>query len=255
MGLQVTPVVEDLAGQGVALDVLDPGLDLALALGVVALAGMDAEPGGSGVGGKGLVQFQLPILLVQYHQAGLVVDTLLGTTAEIAEGGIVQADEGGGVDGPGREPGVHQPRVREDEDHKVHRGRLAADRQTPQFATIDLALHSRQALDRLVVTLLAQADGLLERLDVASRRAVRDAQLRVALLELAQHLHRAEVGELTQQGDDVVPIVIQLFVPRPVRLLLADGDLVHAQILADSIAGDAQLAGNRPDAQSGSLVV
>ena len=106
----------------------------------------------------------------------------------------------------------------------------------------------------LVITLLTQADGLLERLDVAPRRAARDTQLWVPLLELAQHLHRADVGELTQQGDDVVPIVIQLFVPRPVRLLLADGDLVRAQILADSIAGDAQLAGNRLDAQSGSFV-
>ncbi len=51
MRLKVVPVVEDLAGQRVALDVLDPGLDLALALGVVTLAGIDAEPGGGGVGG------------------------------------------------------------------------------------------------------------------------------------------------------------------------------------------------------------
>ena len=64
-----------------------------------------------------------------------------------------------------------------------------------------------------------------------------------------------EVGELLQQGDDGVPVVVQLLVPCPPLLLLADGDLVHAQIFADSIAGDAQLAGNRPDAQSGSLVV
>ncbi len=112
MRLKVVPVVEDLAGQRVALDVLDPGLDLALALGVVALAGIDAEPGGGGVGGKGRVQVQLPVLLVQHHQPGLVIDALLGATAKVAEGGIVQADEGGGIDGPGREPDVHQARVR-----------------------------------------------------------------------------------------------------------------------------------------------
>ena len=141
MSLKVVPVIEDLAGKRVALDVLDPGLDLALALGVVALAGMDAEPGGGGVGGKGLVQFQLPILLVQYHQAGLVVDTLLGTTAEVVEGGIVQPDEGGGVDGSGREPDVHQARIRQDEDHEVHRGRLATEQHPSQLAAIDLALH------------------------------------------------------------------------------------------------------------------
>ncbi|WP_419640502.1 hypothetical protein, partial [Thiolapillus sp.] len=40
--------------QRVVPDVLDPGLDLALALGVVALASVDAEPGGSGIGGKAL---------------------------------------------------------------------------------------------------------------------------------------------------------------------------------------------------------
>ena len=137
----------------------------------------------------------------------------------------------------------------------MHRGCLATDRQPPQLAAIDLALHPGRALDRLVVALLAQADRLLERLDVAPCRSVRDAQLRVPLLELAQHLHRAEAGELPQQGDDVVPIVIQLLAPGPVRLLLADGDLVHAQVLADGIAGDVQLAGDRPDAQSGSLVV
>ena len=118
MRLKVVPVVEDLAGQRVALDVLDPGLDLALALalalalGVVALAGIDAEPGGGGVGGKGRVRVQLPVLLVQHHQLGLVIDALLGATAKVAEGGIVQADEGGGIDGSGREPDVHQARVR-----------------------------------------------------------------------------------------------------------------------------------------------
>ena len=82
--------------------------------------------------GWGLLnQFQLPILLVQYHQAGLVVDTLLGTTAEVVEGGIVQPDEGGGVDGSGREPDVHQARIRQDEDHEVHRGRLATSTRFP----------------------------------------------------------------------------------------------------------------------------
>ncbi|WP_419635155.1 hypothetical protein, partial [Thiolapillus sp.] len=40
------------------------------------------------------VELQLAILLVQHHQFGLVVDALLGTAAEVAEGGIVQADEG-----------------------------------------------------------------------------------------------------------------------------------------------------------------
>ena len=61
--------------------------------------------------------------------------------------------------------------------------------------------------------------------------------------------------KLPRQGDDVVPVVIQRLVPRPVRLLLADGDLVHAQVLAHGIAGEAQLAGDRPDTQPGSLVV
>ncbi|WP_294106913.1 hypothetical protein, partial [Thiolapillus sp.] len=40
-----------------------------------------------------------------------VVDALLGTAAEVAEGGIVQADEGGGVDGMIGNTDIHQPGI------------------------------------------------------------------------------------------------------------------------------------------------
>ena len=51
-------------------------------------------------------------------------------------------------------PDVHQARIRQDEDHEVHRGRLATEQHPSQLAAIDLALHPRQALDWLVITLL-----------------------------------------------------------------------------------------------------
>ena len=198
VGLEVVPVIEDLTGEGVVLDVLDPGLDLALALGVVALAGVDAEPGGSGIGGKALVEVQLAILLVQHHQFGLVVDALLGTAAEVAEGGIVQADEGGGVDGMIGNTDIHQPGIGQDEHHEVNGGLDCADPYPAKLAAIDLTLHPGHALDRLVVAPLAQRHRLLEVPDVTPRGPVGHRQRRVLLLELAQDLYSAEVGELTK---------------------------------------------------------
>ncbi len=93
----VLPVIEDLAIKAIVLDVLDPGLDLALAFRIIALTGVNAEPRPSGIGTKGLVKFQLPVLLVQHHQRGLVIDALFWPTSKVTEGRIMQPDEGGCV--------------------------------------------------------------------------------------------------------------------------------------------------------------
>ncbi len=114
------------------------------------------------------------------------------------------------------------------EDHKVHRSLDPANTNPAQLAAIDLALHTRHALDnRLVVALLAQDHHLLE-LAVAACRAVRNLQLRVFLVELVQHLHCTEVGKLPRQGDDVIPVCIEPLVPPTLPLLcLNDGLVMH----------------------------
>ncbi len=52
MRLEVGEIAECLAVEAVVLDVLDGSFDLALALGVVALASADAESGGGGLPGE-----------------------------------------------------------------------------------------------------------------------------------------------------------------------------------------------------------
>src|SRR5690606_35246719 len=91
---------EALAIQTVLLDVLDAGFHLALALGVIALAGVDPVAGGGGVVMEALVQGQLAIALIDHHQLGLIVDALLSDATKIAESLVVQLDEGLGIKGP-----------------------------------------------------------------------------------------------------------------------------------------------------------
>lgn len=75
------------------------------------------------------------------------------------------------------------------------------------------------------------------------------------LTKLVQNFHCSDVGELTRQDAIVVPIVTQLSVPCPVRLLLAEGDFVQIQVLAGNTAEDTQYASNLPDATSGFIIV
>src|SRR3546814_14110066 len=79
-------VLEVLAVEAVTLDVLDPGLHLALALRVIALAGMDAVPDGSRILVEALVQRQLTVLLVEDPHLCLIVDALLFDRAEVMDG-------------------------------------------------------------------------------------------------------------------------------------------------------------------------
>lgn len=99
--LQVLPAGEGFAVQAVVLDIFDPGLDLALAFRIVAFAGPDRKAGRGRTLMEALVQGQFPEPLMDHDQLGLVVHALRRPAAEIAEGGIVLADQRLGIN---REP-------------------------------------------------------------------------------------------------------------------------------------------------------
>lgn len=68
---QMLLITKHFAIQTVPFDILDAGLDLALALGVVAFAGVDAKPCRSCILVEPLVKLQFSVLLLDHHQLGL----------------------------------------------------------------------------------------------------------------------------------------------------------------------------------------
>ena len=84
--VEVDPVNEDAAGKEVALDVLDPALDLALGLGPVGSAQTRFEPPVVGEGLEGGVPADLVALGGQADCAGAVVEMFPGVSPEVIEG-------------------------------------------------------------------------------------------------------------------------------------------------------------------------
>jgi hypothetical protein len=75
------PVLENPAMEPVVFGVLHPCFHLTLILRRVSLTSMNAKTGCCGIGVKCLAQLQLPILLMQHHQLGLIADAFLGPPA------------------------------------------------------------------------------------------------------------------------------------------------------------------------------
>src|SRR5690606_7034000 len=150
-----------------SLDVLDPGLHLALALRVVALTGVDAVVSGGCILVEALIERQLTILLVDHYHLGLIVDALLGDAAEVTEGLIMHLDKPLGVQRAEVEPDVHQPGTGQHKHHKVNDTLQAANHDAPQLTGIDLTLDARHRLNhRFVVAQLTAGNLLLECLHI-----------------------------------------------------------------------------------------
>ena len=256
VGLQLSPIGKTLPGQRVALDIADPGLHLALAFGVVPLAGPDPETGSSGVAVKLVVEGQLPVALFDHHQPGLVVDALLGAPAEIPKRRVMHADKHAGVDGAGRDPHVHQPGIGEDEDHEINCRRPASHQHPAELAWVHLALDSRDHVqDRLVIAFLLERGCLFEPGHVPSHRPDRYRLVRILLFEFTVNFNRAQSRERLHEMPDVVPVRIQELAPLTVALTRLDLLFGHGQILPDRIAGNPEMPGNAPDGHARTLTV
>ena len=96
-------VVDELApGQEVALEVLHPGLDLALGLGAVGEAEPGLETPVLGESTESRIPDDAPLLGALAHRPGPIVEMLAGVTAEMLEGPLVGVEElGHGLVGTG----------------------------------------------------------------------------------------------------------------------------------------------------------
>src|SRR5690554_2191076 len=75
---QMLLITKHFAIQTVPFDILDAGLDLAFALWVVALTGVDTKSSRSCILVEPLVELQFAVLLLDHHQPGLVVYAFFG---------------------------------------------------------------------------------------------------------------------------------------------------------------------------------
>src|SRR5690554_3990430 len=90
-------IPEDLSIQTVLLDVLHARFDLAFALRVISFTGVYPESGCRRIRMEALVQRQLPVLFVDHHQLGLIVNTLLGQATKVPHRLIMELDKKLGV--------------------------------------------------------------------------------------------------------------------------------------------------------------
>lgn len=90
-------IPEGFTVESILLDVLHAGFHLALALRIVGFAGMDPEPRRGGIIMESLVEDQFPVMLVDHHQLGLIVNALLGPATEVPQGFVMKLDKRLGI--------------------------------------------------------------------------------------------------------------------------------------------------------------
>jgi hypothetical protein len=145
--LELGPGGEAAAGDGVALDVADAALVLALGPGPVGGAGLRPEAPVAGEGVEAVVEDDLarPRVVVRHQRLGVVEQDLLGHAAEVPEGAIEPVE-------PGALPLVPEgrdeiaPRVAERRHEQVHPDRLVGDRHEGR-AEVDLQLAAGRRLE------------------------------------------------------------------------------------------------------------
>src|SRR5690554_3146118 len=239
---QMLLITKRLAIEAVPFDILDAGLDLAFALWVVALTGVDTKSSRSCILVEPLVELQFAVLLLNHHQLGLVVHTLFGQAAKIAESLVMQLDELLGIQWPQRQAHVHQARIRQYKNDKVNDRFYPANHHVTQLARINLALHAGHLIHhRLVIAQLTGCHLFLQGADIAPDAALRHGQLAQFLAELAGNLDGTEARKACQQANQIVPIGIQLLASCRVVLLSGNGCFILAQVLAYAVAGNPQL--------------
>jgi hypothetical protein len=142
--VEVDPINEGAAGKEVALDVLDPALDLALGLGPIGSAQTRLESPVVGESLEGGVPANFIALGGQANRTGAVVEMFPGVSPEVIEGPLVGFEELGdplvGAGAVERAPGKSQR-----EGEQVHDRRTGTERH-PCLSPVDLALKTRRGL-------------------------------------------------------------------------------------------------------------
>src|SRR5699024_6987012 len=102
---------------------------------------------------------------------------------------------------------------------------------------------------------LASGDLLLQRLDIAPDAAIRDRKLAHPLIQAPGQLDRAKLRVGLELVNQEVSMCVQPLSPGRVFLSRTDGRLVHPQILAHRVAGNAQLTADGPSGEPSAVVV
>ena len=85
MRCQCGPVHILIAVQAITLDIFNACLDLAFGLRVITFTDPDIQADLGGIAMETLIEDHFPVLLVDHHQFGLVVDTFFRNAAKVTE--------------------------------------------------------------------------------------------------------------------------------------------------------------------------
>ncbi len=166
-------IPEDFTVEAILLDVLNTGFHLALALRVIAFAGMDPESSRGGILMKPLVERQFAVLFVDHHQLGLIVNALIRQATEVPQGFVMELDKRLGIQRAEGQAHVHQPRVRQHEHHKMQRAFFATDQHAAQLTGVHLTLNTGHILQNgLVIAHLGRGHFLLEHSHITANGAI-----------------------------------------------------------------------------------
>src|SRR5690554_4145676 len=253
---QMLLITKRLAIEAVPFDILDAGLDLAFALWVVALTGVDTKSSRSCILVEPLVKLQFAVLLLDHHQLGLVVYAFFGQAAKIAQSLVMQLNELLGIQWPQRQTHVHQARIRQYKNDKVNDRFYPANHHVTQLTRINLALHTWHLVHhRLVIAQLTGGHLFLQGADITPDAAVRRGQLAQLLGELAGNLDGAKARKTGQQVNQVAPIGIQLLTACRIVLLLGNACFIQAHVFTHAVTGNPQLFADGANRKSIAAIV